>query len=129
MRVSRLYIVLVSALLVLASVSNGFGAIVPGSMAKAEAAIHCDAPVLKDAGTYGLPFPGRDHNGAGETVIADADAVPLGTLTVVSPGSFAVVICLINVDEGNDTDREYLVPGQIVFHKVLFRSIISSNAP
>lgn len=92
---------------------------------------NCQVTILQEQNKYSSPFSNQstEHGGAGSTYISISDAVPHISVTSISSLTFAVVIALVNNDEHKPTPRSPVVPRQTVLHKVLFRSIISPNAP
>jgi hypothetical protein len=132
MTTGKLYITIVLALLTWISASATLAAALPVSsnLELDEASMPCHAPVLSVQNQQN-PFNKQtdDHGGAGSKYISASDAVPHISVTSVSSLTFAVVIALLNNDEHKPTPRSPIVPRQSVLHKVLFRSIISPNAP
>jgi hypothetical protein len=132
MGIGKNHLLILSALLMWFSASTAIAAGLPVS-ANLEldvASMPCQAPVLSVQNQQD-PFNKHagDHGGAGSKYISASDAVPHVSVTSVSPLTFAVVIALVNNDEHKPTPRSPVVPRQSVLHKVLFRSIISPNAP
>lgn len=132
MRVSKLYFVVVSVVLVWLSASTTLAASFPTSatLELEEASEPCHATVLSVQANYN-PFANQnsDHGGAGSKYISASDAVAHVSVTAVSAATFAVVIALVNNDQHKPTSRSPAVPRQTTLHKILFRSIISPNAP
>ncbi len=99
---------------------------------KLEQQAYCNAPTITvSTEQHGMPFSGNgaDHGGAGSKYISASDAVPHASVTAISSSTFAIVIALINSGKHDRPGRAPDVPSLTVFHKILFRSIISPNAP
>jgi hypothetical protein len=132
MRIGKIHFVIVSVLLMWLSVSTTRAAALPVSsnLELDQASMPFHAPVLS-VQVQKNPFNKQpnDHGGAGSKYISASDAVPHITVTAISSLTFAVVIALVNNDEHKPAPRSPVVPRQSVLHKVLFRSIISPNAP
>ena len=132
MRIGKVHLAIISVLLMWLSASTTLAAALPVSsnLELDEASMPCHVPVLSVQNQQN-PFNKQtgDHGGAGSKYISASDAVPHISVTSVSSLTFAVVIALLNNDEHKPIPRSPVVPRQSVLHKVLFRSIISPNAP
>jgi hypothetical protein len=134
MGLKRAYIVLAITAVVVVSISTTVGASIPSfhSIEIEQQPTYCNAPVITVSNEQnGLPFSkgSADHGGAGSKYIAASDAVTHASVTAVNSLTFAIVIALVNNDEHDRPARAPDVPRLTVFHKILFRSIISPNAP
>jgi hypothetical protein len=89
-----------------------------------------NVPVIRICENQRIPFSNKtDHGGAGGKYISAADAVPHISVTAVSTLTFAIVIALFNYDGHDSPTRVPVIPRQSFLHKILFRAIISPNAP
>ena len=133
MRITKSYIALTITALVVFAISTAAGAALPSiDHIKLEQQAYCNAPAITvSPEQHGMPFSGNgaDHGGAGSKYISASDAVPHASVTAISSLTFAIVIALINTGKHDRPSRAPDVPRLTVFHKILFRSIISPNAP
>lgn len=132
MKLHLVYIILIAGFAALAG--NSYGLATETSRRSLEAtntSAQCHHPIVTLAERDSSPFSksGNEEGGAGSLTISASDAVPHASVTTISPLTFAVVISILN---GDKHDRESIVTDPViltVFHKVLFRAIISPNAP
>jgi hypothetical protein len=134
MGLKKPHIVLAVAALVVVSMSATARASIPSfhPIELEKQPTYCNAPVITIGNEQNrLPFSNGnpDHGGAGSKFITASDAVPHASVTAVSSLTFAIVIALINNGEHDRPTRAPDAPKLTVFHKILFCSIISPNAP
>jgi hypothetical protein len=129
MRVNKTYIALALGAFCMLAVSATAGQVVlGGDLAKVEQRQNYDAPVIAaGTGQTELPFSEKDTDHG--RYISASDAVQHISVTALSSLTFAIVIALVNNDEHDPPMGAAWVPRHTIFHKVLFRAIISPNAP
>ncbi|HZY80599.1 MAG TPA: hypothetical protein VFE50_13830 [Cyclobacteriaceae bacterium] len=134
MRLNKLYIALIFGTLFSFSISTSIGAVISSdtSIELEQRPGYCHSPVItigSDQNKLPCSGSGADHGGAGSTHLSASDAVPHVSVTSISSLTFAFVIALVNNDEHDGPTHVPDAPRLTVLHKVLFRSIISPNAP
>lgn len=133
MKLRLLYIIIViTGLGALAGKSDGPETEAPGRLIELTCvSSQCQRSIVSLKAHNDSPFSKaqNEERGAGSVTISSSDAVPHASVTTISPQTFAVLISLLNNDKH---DRALIItaPARLtVLHKVLFRAIISPNAP
>jgi len=132
MKLRLLYIYLAFA--VLAISGNCYGAVAERSSLSVEPKAmptECQHSIVKIAEHSSSPFSkaGQKDGSTGTSIFVSSEAVPHASITTISPLTFAVAISLLNNDK-HDREPFVTTPATLaLFHKILFRAIISPNAP
>lgn len=74
-------------------------------------------------------FPAHSRSATGDTFITKTHDVATNATAVPAIVALLVVIAIIGSFDSSDSLRPSRPPGRTIFFKVLFRSIISPNAP
>lgn len=129
MRLTTFYISLAFGAFVLLSSTMTMGAGISGGKAPEleRQSSYSGVPVLTNKTGQGLPF--SKHGSKQGKCFSASDAITHLSVTGTTSPTFAIVIALVKNDEHDLPTRVLFVPELSVFHKVLFSSIISPNAP